>query len=641
MRARISAIVFGCVLANTSILAQELIVLEQLTSSEGGSIETTNEIYSMGGIGDFNGDNIADFALGGRISCAEVSIFYGSAALLTVPLSVSDLDGNNGRRIQATPNHSTPQQCADGPFGQDISAIGDFDLDGFDDFSSGTNFLFLGNTNTDPISDPLTCNLPGNVSPPCAEHFQIYDWLVGASIGDFNHDGFGDLLVADPWFGNGFEGRASVVFGPPNSTDDWSSGFALSQIDGMNGLHLNGNADDNLGIQMSTAGDLNNDDFDDIIVVNPRSGDGATPGQAAVLLGNNIGFANLNVSALNGTVAGFTIVGATSDEGINTASGGGDMNGDGISDVSVARRLDNQLNGVVDVIFGRQNGFSANVDVTTLNGSDGFSITGGNVVALGEDLAMVGDINGDGLADLAFGSFPGLAQEQAGVYVVFGSNSGFTATKDVADLDGSDGFLIQSTRVDSLYNIVAKAGDINNDGVDDLLLGENNSAGDKPWVVFGNAAPKATVSMLELPASNLGGPQPQGQSVNELFGSVYDDVDAFAGVAVRGAAADSGTWQAQIGGGSWQDVASSSDLNALVLQPDDLLRFLPDPDSVAGDTGTLSVRLWDGRWRDAGAAVDISSAINALGGFANDDNLITLQVTIVDIIFKDGFENQF
>src|SRR3982750_1801084 len=96
----------------------------------------------------------------------------------------------------------------------------------------------------------------------------------------------------------------------------------------------------------------------------------------------------------------------------------------------------------------------ASIDVASLDGSNGFRLTGGAVGA------SAGDINGDGFADLIVGS-PSAGGTGAG-YVGFGKAGGFAANTDLTTLDGTNGFKLSGVAAgDSAGSSVASAGDVN------------------------------------------------------------------------------------------------------------------------------------------------------------------------------------
>src|SRR4028119_2178649 len=180
--------------------------------------------------------------------------------------------------------------------------------------------------------------------------------------------------------------------------------FNLSALNGSNGFAINGIADgDSSGYSVSSAGDVNGDGFDDLIIgAYSADPNGITyAGQSYVVFGSNSGFsAGLDLSALNGS-NGFAINGiAANDLSGFSVSSAGDVNGDGIDDLIIGARSADP-NGISDagqsyVVFGSNSGFGAGLDLSTLNGSNGFAING---IAVGDNsgssVSSAGDVNGD------------------------------------------------------------------------------------------------------------------------------------------------------------------------------------------------------------------------------------------------------
>jgi len=152
----------------------------------------------------------------------------------------------------------------------------------------------------------------------------------------------------------------------------------------------------------------------------------------------------------------------------------GDVNGDGWNDFALsAPREDDgsDFHGHCFVLFGGPALTGAEeVDLHALDASTGFEVTTGqDDVHLGTSVACAGDVNADGFEDLLIGS-----QHPTGrAYVVFGHPQlGSGGAVDVSSLDGSDGFEIRITSSDSDFGkTVAGVGDVNDDGIDDLLVG--------------------------------------------------------------------------------------------------------------------------------------------------------------------------
>ena len=201
---------------------------------------------------------------------------------------------------------------------------------------------------------------------------------------------------------------------------------------------------------------------------------------------SNIGASNpINISTLNGA-NGFRLNGTDSnDSSGRIVSAAGDVNGDGIADLLIAAWFaDGDGNDVPDsgesyVVFGASDvGSGGNLDLSSLNGANGFVING---VATGDSagggLGGGGDVNGDGFDDIVIGAPYAMDGDSAtGVsYVVFGgSNVGSVVNFDLSSLDGSNGLILpgvsESDFSGTSVNIV---GDVNGDGFDDILIGAN------------------------------------------------------------------------------------------------------------------------------------------------------------------------
>ena len=107
-------------------------------------------------------------------------------------------------------------------------------------------------------------------------------------------------------------------------------------------------------------------------------------------------------------------------------------------------------------------------------------------------------MNGDGLADVIVGApnAAGLVPRSGNAYVIFGSRSPHTVTLSNNALPASEGFLINGVSQDDLAGFsVAGAGDVNGDGLADVIIGAPGANATGPfsgaaYVVFGrrNAA---------------------------------------------------------------------------------------------------------------------------------------------------------
>ncbi len=262
--------------------------------------------------------------------------------------------------------------------------------------------------------------------------------------GDVNGDGFGDVLIGAPLYANGEfnEGAAFVYLGSDSGLAATTQRFIEGNIAGAA-----------FGAYLDTAGDVNGDGYDDIVVGSPTYANGESgEGRALVYLGSAAGVADAPVWSFESDIA-------QANFGRRVA-GTGDVNADGYDDIIVsAPELANGQNGEgqVYLFLGSETG-----PALSPSWSYESNIVGGRA---GWGLGCAGDVNGDGYADIVFDV--GTNNPASGaVHVFFGSETGPGASPDRSFASGAGAF------GDAVYT----AGDLNGDGFSDLIAGDMSAS---------------------------------------------------------------------------------------------------------------------------------------------------------------------
>ena len=353
---------------------------------------------------------------------------------------------------------------------------------------------------------------------------------IVSAAGDLNGDELADFVVALPEAGSGAgraSGRVYVIYGRDSG---FPPSLALSSLspagggDGTSGFVLTGAwAFDRVGDTVSGAGDINGDGVADLIIGGAARFGSA--GGAYVLYGNPAGFdAVVDLADLlpeNGGdgSAGFALRGSVqdSDTGGAFVSTAGDFNNDGIDDVLLA--ADNfGTNTPIDqyIVYGRQSGFPAVVDLGDLAPEGGGDGSEGVVLRLPGDAytpgaGLAGDFNGDGIDDVWMRR-SGVGQVRSnGVSVVFG-REGAGPVIDVELLDGNDGVTLLSPSSSTLP-VASAIGDVNVDGIDDLIVGDPEQLSFRAgagFIVYGRSSGFPPVFVLNELQESLGGDGSQG-----------------------------------------------------------------------------------------------------------------------------------
>ena len=484
--ATLAALAFGVPGAAAPIVRS----ISNLAPPEGAKFtgDATGDGYSRGldFIGDINGDGFDDFAVGapgadvGGTNVGAVHVYFGSSSQVPAqPFAPESLNGSNGFVVRGATSGFNALGAA-------VSAAGDFNNDGIDDFAIGAPtsagssavHLIYGKT-----SFPAVISLD---APPSGYGFRIstgsnsFGWSLSSTR--LNNDNFSDLIISQ-WGLN--QGRAVVIFGQAAIPADISLA-QVSRTSSPRGVYFNGfDTASRFGYSVRGLNDFNGDGIGDMLIGAPFAD--SERGKAYVIYGRadvdgDLGFATQEQVSGYDATRGIEFVGLSSvalnGGRLGTSVATGNVNGDahmdliiGAQTAAAAGRLNS---GAAYVIFGAgaaPGDYTRDVALLISQGSGvGFSGAAAGEVT-GTAVSSPGDVNGDAVDDLL------ISAHQAGgnsgkFYVIYGRPNWPAAPIDLATLDGTEGISwLGEAAGDFLGFTLAQHGDFNSDGRADVLAG--------------------------------------------------------------------------------------------------------------------------------------------------------------------------
>ena len=546
----------------------------------------------------------------------------------------------------------------DDQFGFSVAGIGDINNDGIEDIAVGapldddggdrTGAVYILFMDADGTVDDTTgfqkiSDTAGGITPNTLDNFDQFGFSV-AGIGDIDNDGIPDLAVGAPFDDDedANSGAVYILFMDADGTVDDIKGFQKIS-DTAGGFTAILDQSDQFGGSIARIGDIDNDGIEDIAVGAQFDDDGDNARGAVYILfmdadgtvDDTTGFQKISDQA-----GGFTADTLDNDDRFGRSVAGiGDINNDGIPDIAVGAINDDDggtSRGAIYILFMDADG---TVDDTTgfqkiSDTAGGFTATLDTFDFFGGSIAGIGDINNDGIEDLAVGAVgdddggtstgavyilfmdaDGTVDDTTGFQKISSTAGGFTATLDIGDLFGRS---------------VARIGDINNDGIEDIAVGAylDDDGGTNRGAVY-------ILGLNFSPTINSQGTVSSDQKISDTAGgftATLDQSDQF-GISVAGIGDINNDGIEDIAVGAYLDDDGGADRGAVYI-------LFMDADGTVDDT-TGFQKISHGTGGVPTTALDNSDFFGwSVAGIGDIDNDGTPDIAVGSLFDDDGGVNR-
>lgn len=442
-----SAMIAVCSAAGFGMLAFPA-AAEQISAAElgvvAGTVPDSDTGYAVASAGDMNGDGYDDVALG----APSAGDSGEGAVYILLGQSVRFDEADVSTALQFTGETEGDQ------LGSKVAGIGDINADGYDDVavtaqyydtsehSAGAVYIIYGQAS---LTSGSVQDLPRFTG---TEVNAKLGFALSAG-GDMNADGYDDFLIGAP-YRNDRSGGVYIVYGE-SATLVGGSASQLPLLSGQSDYDYAGYA---LG-----SGDVNGDGFSDIIAsATKRNTTVRDTGVVYLVYGQST--AHVSQSFSTATV----ISGVTRNEKIGQSLAVGDINADGYGDILIGAQYNDtaaENGGSVYIYYGSA---SLATSLSLTNATQLYDAADNEIA--GQSVDWVGDVTSDGYGDVLVGA-PSNSQDETGRVFIVTGQSGVITSQELDEYSAFTG----ETIGDSFGNMVASAGDVNGDGLNDAIVG--------------------------------------------------------------------------------------------------------------------------------------------------------------------------
>lgn len=451
---------------------------EQKISSSSGNAPALDNFDYFGteacDLGDLDGDFIPDIAISahgdddaGSNGGAVYILFMNANGTVKSNSKISDQMNDDGNIVKSN-----------WYFGLGLANGGDIDGDGVTDLLVGAYYAENSHIG---YAYMVTLNTDGSVKAKRRfgdglgwDHeryggYALYFGLDLLNLGDLNGDGYQDFAI------DVSVDAVYILFGDGGAVNPPTAGKVLeaSKIaEGFGGYGSTGlDVNDYFGMAASPCGDVDKDGITDLVVGATGDDDGGTDRGAVEILFMNADATVKSKAKISSLTTNFTTYLSNSDGFGRSVAGIGDLNGNGTEDIVVGASTSDvggTNRGAVYVLFLDTLGGVDSVQEIA-SGKGGFSGALSNDDRFGQSVANIGDLDDDGVTDIAVGALfdDDGGSDRGAVWILFLNSDGTVKNhQKLSDLDGGVSFAFSND--DWFGNGVAGLGDINNDGVEDI-----------------------------------------------------------------------------------------------------------------------------------------------------------------------------